>query len=82
MNTNISFKHINKLAVPALIAGIAEPILSITDTAIIGNKIKEPFISLDNYLYNRSVKKGRREQVKIKELFLKGHASSLATKVH
>ncbi|MEL0651850.1 MATE family efflux transporter [Algibacter sp. TI.3.09] len=37
MNTNISFKHINKLAVPALIAGIAEPILSITDTAIIGN---------------------------------------------
>lgn len=37
MKTNISFKHINKLAVPALIAGIAEPLLSITDTAIIGN---------------------------------------------
>ena len=37
MATNISFKHINKLAIPALIAGIAEPILSITDTAIIGN---------------------------------------------
>ena len=37
MHTNISFKHINKLAIPALIAGIAEPILSITDTAIIGN---------------------------------------------
>lgn len=37
MITNISFKHINKLAVPALIAGIAEPILSITDTAIVGN---------------------------------------------
>ena len=35
--TNISFKEINKLAVPALIAGIAEPLLSITDTAIIGN---------------------------------------------
>ncbi|QOD60084.1 MATE family efflux transporter [Polaribacter haliotis] len=37
MNTNISFKNINKLAIPALIAGIAEPVLSITDTAIIGN---------------------------------------------
>jgi MATE family multidrug resistance protein len=37
MKTNISFKYINKLAIPALIAGIAEPLLSITDTAIIGN---------------------------------------------
>ena len=37
MNTSISFKNINKLAIPALIAGIAEPILSITDTAIIGH---------------------------------------------
>jgi MATE family multidrug resistance protein len=37
LKTNISFKHINKLAIPALIAGIAEPLLSITDTAIIGN---------------------------------------------
>ncbi|MDX6745329.1 MATE family efflux transporter [Polaribacter sp. PL03] len=37
MKTNISFKNINKLAIPALIAGIAEPVLSITDTAIIGN---------------------------------------------
>ncbi|MGJ8743318.1 MATE family efflux transporter [Polaribacter sp.] len=37
MKTNLSFKQINKLAIPALIAGIAEPILSITDTAIIGN---------------------------------------------
>ena len=37
MNSNISFKNINKLAIPALIAGIAEPILSITDIAIIGN---------------------------------------------
>ena len=37
MKTNISFKNINKLAIPALIAGIAEPLLSITDTAIIGN---------------------------------------------
>lgn len=37
MKTDISFKYINKLAIPALIAGIAEPLLSITDTAIIGN---------------------------------------------
>ena len=37
MNADISFKNINKLAIPALIAGIAEPILSITDIAIIGN---------------------------------------------
>ena len=37
MKTDISRKKINKLALPALIAGIAEPLLSITDTAIIGN---------------------------------------------
>jgi putative MATE family efflux protein len=37
VSSNISFKHINKLAIPALIAGISEPILSITDTAIVGN---------------------------------------------
>lgn len=35
--SNISFVGINKLALPALIAGIAEPLLSITDTAIVGN---------------------------------------------
>ncbi|GGG91768.1 MATE family efflux transporter [Polaribacter pacificus] len=35
--TPIDFKSINKLAIPALIAGVAEPLLSITDTAIIGN---------------------------------------------
>jgi len=33
----ISFKEINKLAIPAIIAGIAEPLLSITDTAVVGN---------------------------------------------
>jgi putative MATE family efflux protein len=33
----ITFKSINKLAFPAIIAGIAEPILSATDTAIVGN---------------------------------------------
>lgn len=37
VSTNISFKHINKLAIPALIAGISEPILSLTDAAIVGN---------------------------------------------
>ena len=37
LKTDIRFKNINKLAIPALIAGIAEPLLSITDTAIIGN---------------------------------------------
>lgn len=33
----ISFRHINKLAIPAIVSGIAEPLLSITDTAIVGN---------------------------------------------
>ncbi len=37
MDKSISSSNINKLAIPALIAGIAEPLLSITDTAIIGN---------------------------------------------
>lgn len=33
----ISFRKINQLAIPAIISGIAEPLLSITDTAIVGN---------------------------------------------
>lgn len=37
MKTIVNFKNINKLAIPATIAGIAEPLLSITDTAIVGN---------------------------------------------
>lgn len=37
MKTTINFKSINQLALPATISGIAEPILSITDTAIVGN---------------------------------------------
>ncbi|WP_242203187.1 MATE family efflux transporter [Aestuariivivens insulae] len=37
MSTTISFKHINKLAIPALISGVSEPILSLTDAAIVGN---------------------------------------------
>ncbi|MBT8183789.1 MAG: MATE family efflux transporter [Eudoraea sp.] len=37
MKTAINLKSINNLAIPATVAGIAEPILSITDTAIVGN---------------------------------------------
>jgi len=37
MDKDISFKRINKLAIPALIAGVAEPLLSTTDLAIVGN---------------------------------------------
>ncbi len=37
MKTAINLKSINKLAIPATIAGIAEPVLSITDTAVVGN---------------------------------------------
>lgn len=36
-SSKTSFKEINRLAVPAIISGIAEPLLSITDTAIVGN---------------------------------------------
>lgn len=32
-----TFKNINKIAIPAIIAGVVEPILSATDTAIVGN---------------------------------------------
>ncbi len=37
MKGPVSLKAINNLAIPATIAGIAEPVLSITDTAIVGN---------------------------------------------
>ncbi len=37
MKTIITFKQINKLAIPALISGVSEPILSLTDAAIVGN---------------------------------------------
>lgn len=37
MKDPVNFKAINNLAIPATIAGIAEPLLSITDTAIVGN---------------------------------------------
>jgi putative MATE family efflux protein len=35
--TNITFQMINRLAIPAIFAGIVEPLLSITDAVIIGN---------------------------------------------
>ena len=34
---DISFKRIQQLALPAIIAGIAEPVLSATDAAVVGN---------------------------------------------
>ncbi|MEM6514589.1 MAG: MATE family efflux transporter [Bacteroidota bacterium] len=37
MSADISLKNINRLAIPALISGVAEPVLSLTDTAIVGN---------------------------------------------
>jgi putative MATE family efflux protein len=37
VSIDISFRHINKLAIPALISGISEPLLSLTDAAIVGN---------------------------------------------
>jgi putative MATE family efflux protein len=37
MNSIISLKNINNLAIPALISGVSEPILSLTDAAIVGN---------------------------------------------
>ena len=37
MSSTISLKNINNLAVPALISGVSEPILSLTDAAIVGN---------------------------------------------
>ncbi|WP_224487984.1 MATE family efflux transporter [Robertkochia flava] len=35
--SRVSFKEINQLAIPAIIAGIAEPLISLTDIAVIGN---------------------------------------------
>lgn len=46
MNLSISIKHINKLAIPALIAGISEPILSLTDAAVVGNIPANATVSL------------------------------------
>ncbi|RZS99522.1 MATE family efflux transporter [Aquimarina brevivitae] len=45
-NSKISFKEINQLAIPAIIAGIAEPLISLTDIAVIGNVEENPVESL------------------------------------
>ncbi len=37
LESSVSFKNINRLAIPAIIAGIAEPLISLTDIAVIGN---------------------------------------------
>jgi len=37
LENSVSFKNINKIAIPAIIAGIAEPLISLTDIAVIGN---------------------------------------------
>ena len=46
MRKSIKISEIQKIAVPALISGIAEPILSITDTIIVGNMTENATISL------------------------------------
>ena len=42
----VSFQEINRIAVPAIIAGIAEPLISLTDIAIIGNVDENPVEAL------------------------------------
>ena len=46
MTKSVTISDIQKLAIPALISGIAEPILSITDTIIVGNIPENATISL------------------------------------
>ncbi len=46
MTSKISFKEINRLAIPAIVAGIAEPLISLTDIAIIGNVKENPVEAL------------------------------------
>ena len=46
MKNSIKISDIQKIAIPALISGIAEPILSITDTIIVGNIPENATVSL------------------------------------
>ncbi len=46
MNNNVSNKQINQLAIPAIIAGVSEPILSLTDAAIVGHMPLNATVSL------------------------------------
>ncbi len=42
MNQKITLKEINKLAVPAIFAGIVEPLISLTDVTIAGRLPHNP----------------------------------------
>ncbi len=42
----VSFKNINRIAIPAIVAGIAEPLISLTDIAVIGNVDENPIEAL------------------------------------
>ena len=46
MTKSVKISDIQRLAIPALISGIAEPILSITDTIIVGNMAENATVSL------------------------------------
>jgi len=46
LKEKVSFQEINRIAVPAIIAGIAEPLISLTDIAIIGNVQENPVEAL------------------------------------
>jgi putative MATE family efflux protein len=46
VSTKVSFKEINRIAVPAIFAGIAEPLISLTDIAVIGNVETNPVEAL------------------------------------
>lgn len=46
MTGKVSFHEINRIAVPAIIAGIAEPLISLTDIAVIGNVDENPVEAL------------------------------------
>ena len=46
MESSVSFRNINRLAIPAIIAGIAEPLISLTDIAVIGNVNENPIEAL------------------------------------
>ncbi|WP_340066324.1 MATE family efflux transporter [Ascidiimonas aurantiaca] len=46
MKHKISFKEINRLALPAIVSGVAEPLISLTDIAIIGNVEQHPVEAL------------------------------------
>lgn len=46
MSAKISLKEINRLAIPAIIAGVVEPLISLTDIAIIGNVKENPVEAL------------------------------------